>query len=201
MYAESISEKSKWWNSLSIRGLLLTTVLVFLIAVPTKAQTAAPTGTAAPTAAREDVATIDAIIAALYDVISGPAGQARDWDRFRTLFVPEAKLIPTSFPEGSSRATARLWTADDYVGVAGSSLEEQGFFEIEINRVQEQFENIAHAFSTYESRRTADGDVIQRGINSIQLVWDGERWWIMNIMWRGVGPGAEIPTKYKGEGG
>ena len=180
---------------------ILTTVLLLCFIAPTSAQTASPTGSEAPTAVPEDVATIDAIIAVLYDVISGPAGQARDWDRFRSLFVPEAKLIPTSFPEGSLKATARLWTAEDYVGIAGSSLEEQGFFEIEINRVQEQFENIAHAFSTYESRRTADGDVIQRGINSIQLVWDGERWWVMNIMWRGVGPGAEIPTKYKGEGG
>ena len=201
MNAESNPENCKWWKSWNIRGRLLTTVLVFSIAVPTAAQTASPTGTAAPTAAPEDVATIDAIIAALYDVISGPAGQARDWDRFRSLFVPEAKLIPTSFPEGSSKATARLWTAEDYVGIAGSSLEENGFFESEIGRVEERFENIAHAFSTYQSRRTADGEVIQRGINSIQLVWDGERWWLMNIMWRGVEPGSEIPSRYLRERG
>jgi hypothetical protein len=133
---------------------------------------------------------------ALYDVISGPAGQARDWDRFRSLFLPEGKLIPTGFPDGSEKATASLWTAEDYVERAGSSLEENGFFEGEIGRVEERFENIAHVFSTYDSRRTADGEVFQRGINSIQLMWDGERWWVMNIMWRGVGPNEEIPAKY-----
>ena len=187
-------ELSSGWRTTAI-GLLAIAIALILTA-PARAQTAGPTGSAAPTAIAEDVATIDAIIAALYDVISGPAGQARDWDRFRSLFVPEAKLIPTGFPAGSSRGTARLWSPDDYVETAGSSLEEQGFFESEIGRVEERFENIAHAFSTYQSRRTADGDVMQRGINSIQLVWDGERWWIMNVMWRGVGPEAVIPPRY-----
>jgi len=169
--------------------------------MPASAQTVSPTGTEAPTAATEDVATIDGLITALYDVISGPAGQARDWDRFRSLFLPEGKLIPTGFRDGSAKATASLWTAEDYVALAGTSLEEGGFFESEIGRVEEKFENIAHVFSTYHSRRTADGEVFQRGINSIQLMWDGERWWIMNIMWRGVGPEAEIPARYLRQGG
>jgi hypothetical protein len=198
MFTDSKRMRGRCSGFWTFGNCLLSIVLLLVLAVPASAQTESPTGTAAPTATPEDVATIDAIIAALYDVISGPAGQARDWDRFRSLFVPEAKLIPTSFPEGSSKATARLWTAEDYVGIAGSSLEDNGFFESEIGRVEERFENIAHAFSTYQSRRTADGEVIQRGINSIQLVWDGERWWIMNIMWRGVGPDAEIPAKYMG---
>ncbi len=76
-------------------------------------------------------------------------------------------------------------------------LEERGFFEQEIGRVEERFENIVHAFSTYTSRWTPEGEVFQRGINSIQLMWDGERWWIVNIMWRGVGPDTEIPERYR----
>jgi hypothetical protein len=112
------------------------------------------------------------------------------------LFLPEGKLIPTGFRDGNAKATASLWTPEDYVGLAGTSLEESGFFEGEIGRVEERFENIAHVFSTYDSRRTADGEVFQRGINSLQLMWDGERWWIMNIMWRGVGPDSEIPERY-----
>ena len=183
-------EKKRSWLEISI---------VLALAAPATAQTTSPTGSEVPTAAPEDVATIDGLIAALYDVISGPAGQARDWDRFRSLFLPEGKLIPTAFRDGSAKATANLWTAEDYVELAGSSLEENGFFEAEIGRVEERFENIAHVFSTYDSRRTADGEVFQRGINSIQLMWDGERWWVMNIMWRGVGPEAEIPTKYLGQ--
>jgi len=180
------------------RSHLFTIVMISVLAVPVSGQTVSPTGSEVPTATPQDVATIDGIMTALYDVISGPAGQARDWDRFRSLFLPEGKLIPTAFRDGSSKATANLWTAEDYVELAGSSLEENGFFEDEISRVEERFENIAHVFSTYRSRRTVDGEVFQRGINSIQLMWDGERWWIMNVMWRGVGPDAEIPAKYMG---
>ena len=174
----------------------LMAVLALALAAPAGAQTTAPTGGTVPAAAPGDVATVDGIIAALYDVISGPAGQARNWDRFRSLFVPEAKLIPTGFPEGSTRARVRFLSVEDYITGSGPSLAERGFFEREIGRVAERFENIVHAFSSYKSRRTADGDVIQRGINSIQLTWDGERWWIANIMWRGVGPNVEMPAKY-----
>ena len=177
---------------------LYTIALALVLAIPTVGQSTAPTGGAVPAAAPEDVTTIDAILAALYDVISGPAGQARDWDRFRSLFLPEARLIPTSFPEGSARARARVLGVEDYIDGSGPSLEQRGFFESEIGRVTEQFENIAHAFSTYESRATRDGEVFQRGINSIQLMWDGERWWVTNIMWRGVGPDALIPPRYLG---
>ncbi len=175
---------------------LLTAALALALAAPAAAQTTAPTGGTVPTASPADVATVDGIIAALYDAISGPAGQARNWDRFRSLFVPEAKLIPTGFPEGSPKARVRFLGVEDYITGSGPSLEARGFFEREIGRVAERFENILHAFSTYESRRTADGEVIQRGINSIQLTWDGERWWITNVMWRGVGANVEIPARY-----
>ncbi len=156
----------------------------------------APTGGSVPAANPSDVGTIDAIIDALYDVISGPARQQRDWDRFRSLHVPEARLIPTFIPQDSTRAQARVWSIEEYIEAAGPQLERGGFFEQEIGRVTERFENIVHAFSTYESRRTADGEVFQRGINSIQLMWDSERWWIFNIFWRGVGADFEIPAKY-----
>ena len=156
----------------------------------------APTGGVAPAANPDDVGTIDEIISALYDVISGPAGQKRDWDRFRSLHVPEARLIPTSLPPDGGPGRARMWGLEQYIETAGPQLESGGFFEREIGRIEERFENIVHAFSTYDSRRTQDGEVIQRGINSIQLMWDGKRWWIFNIFWRGVGPSAEIPEKY-----
>ena len=161
------------------------------------AEQSAPAAAAmVPAAAPADVATIDAIIAALYDVISGPAGEARDWDRFRSLFAAEARLIPTSPATDSTSGRARYLTAEQYVAGSGAMIEERGFFEGEVGRVTERFENIAHAFSTYESRWTAEGDVFQRGINSIQLMWDGERWWVTNIMWRGVDADATIPEQY-----
>lgn len=149
-----------------------------------------------PAADPEDVATPAALIAALYDVISGPAGQERDWNRFRSLFVPEAKLIPVGQPPDAPRARAFVMSVEDYIARSGPLLTERGFFEREIGNVTERFDNIAHVFSTYDSRWTAGGEVFQRGINSIQLMWDGERWWVVNIMWRGVSPETEIPARY-----
>lgn len=177
-------------------GVALVATCVLAVPSGASAQSASPTGGTVPPADPTDVQSINAILTALYDVISGPAGQARDWDRFRSLFVPEARLIPTGFPPNEDRARARVLSVDDYVAQSGPILEERGFFEREIGRVTERFENIAHAFSTYDSRWTPDGEVFQRGINSIQLLWDGERWWVTTILWRGVGPEVAIPAAY-----
>ncbi len=149
-----------------------------------------------PSADPEDVSSIDAIIAALYDVISGPAGQKRDWDRFTSLMAPQARLIPTGQgPDGVVGYQA--WSPDQYVSQAGVFLEDRGFFEIESARTTEEFGPIAHAFSTYESRWTLeDEEPFDRGINSIQLLNDGERWWIMNIFWAAEGSGLTIPDRY-----
>jgi hypothetical protein len=150
-----------------------------------------------PAANPSDVNSVDAILKALYDVISGPAGQKRDWDRMRSLFVPNARLMPTG-PRQGGGAGAAVLSVDDYVNRAGPRLEAEGFFEREIHRTVEQYGNILHAFSTYESRRTADlsEKPFARGINSIQLLKDGNRWWVVSIFWDSERPGNEIPSKY-----
>ena len=156
--------------------------------------------TAPPEARPADVASMDAIIAAIYDVISGPAGEKRDWQRFESLFAPGARLMPTGLgPDGVVRA--RVLTPSEYAAAAGAALEARGFFETEISRVTESFGRIAHAFSTYESRRTpGDETPFQRGINSIQLLNDGRRWWVVSIYWDAERPDNPIPAKYlKGE--
>ncbi|MGH2628105.1 MAG: hypothetical protein ACRDHY_15815, partial [Anaerolineales bacterium] len=100
-----------------------------------QAQPAAPTPSAVPAAKPEDVASIDALIKAVYDVISGPAGRRRDWDRMRSLFVPGARLIPTGRrPDGSTGS--RVLTVEEYITLAGPQLEKNGFFEREIGRVE-----------------------------------------------------------------
>lgn len=144
-----------------------------------------------------DVASVDAIIAALYDVISGPAGARRDWTRFRSLMAPNARLMPTR-PQPNGKAEVVMWSADDYVNSAEARLEQMGFFEREVHRVVESYGNITHVFSTYESRRTADlsEKPFARGINSIQLLRDGDRWWVVGIFWDAERPGNEIPAKY-----
>ena len=147
---------------------------------------------------KKDVETIDGIIAAVYGVISGPAGQKRDWERFRTLFAPGARLIPTSaVPGAEERHAAQVLDVDGYIKRAGKILEEQGFFESERARRVEAFAHIAHAWSTYESRNKSDDpEPFARGINSIQLMHDGERWWIVTIFWEAETPKNPIPEKY-----
>jgi hypothetical protein len=142
------------------------------------------------------VASIDAILGALYDVISGPAGQKRDWDRMRSLFAPGARLIPTGRrPDGTYNM--RSWDVEQYIATAGTQLETGGFFEREIARRTERYGNVVHAFSTYESRRTlADAKPFARGINSIQLWNDGQRWWVVTVFWEGERPDNQIPAPY-----
>jgi hypothetical protein len=161
-----------------------------------------------PVANPADVASIDSIIAALYDVISGPAGKKRDWDRFRTLFFPGARLIPTgprrapgTKPDapltGKEEYASRALTPEDYITRSSSFLEERGFFEREVARRTELYGHIAHAFSTYESRNKADdAKPFQRGINSIQLMNDGKRWWVVSVFWEGETERTALPEKY-----
>lgn len=150
-------------------------------------------GTADP----KDVASQDAILTALYASISGPACQHRDWDRFRSLFAPGARLIPTVINATTGQTIARVETPDEYAAAAKRGLEENGFFEHEIARTGETFGSITHAFSTYESRRTAaDEKPFARGINSIQLLKDGTRWWIVTVYWQSERPNSPIPPQF-----
>jgi hypothetical protein len=159
-----------------------------------KQLTAEPAGT--PAANPADVVSIDSIITAVYDVISGPAGKKRDWDRMRSLFVPGARLIPTG-PRQAGGYGSRVLTLEEYIERGSAFIEKEGFFEKEVARQLDQFGQIAHAFSTYESRHVSD-DVkpFQRGINSIQLMNDGKRWWIVTIFWQGEDAQTPLPEKY-----
>lgn len=168
---------------------------VGLIAASTPAQADDPPATAAKPA---DVESIDAILKALYEVISGPKGQARDWDRFRSLFAPEARLIPCRGPRGEENpaATIRPMSPDDYVQFATPAVARFGFFEREIARKLDRFGHLAHAFSTYESRREPDAEPFARGINSIQLFHDGKRWWIVTVYWDAETENHPLPREY-----
>lgn len=149
-----------------------------------------------PPARPADVASIESIIAALYDVISGPPGQDRDWDRFRSLFTSGARLIVAA-PSPEGRVPSRAMTVEEYVVAADPFLKRDGFWEREIARRVERYGNVAHAFSTYESRvKTAQSPPFSRGINSIQLVTNGERWWVVTILWDFERPGNPIPREY-----
>ena len=174
--------------------LRLFTVAVILFPALARAQAVADS--TAPRANPADVASVDAIIASLYDVISGPAGQPRDWNRFRSLFAPGARLIPTRRATDAPPRPAVL-TPDEYAQRAGSALTQNGFFEHEIGRSIDRFGAIAQVFSAYESKRSAsDAKPFARGINSIQLFDDGTRWYVVTIYWDSERAGNPIPEKY-----
>ena len=146
-----------------------------------------------------DVSSIDAIINAAYEGISGPAGKARDWERQRSLFLPGARLIPTAMAAGVNDGglAPQFLSHDDYVARVEPYFQSNGFYEKEIARRTEQVGQIAHAWSTYESRHHPDDpEPFMRGINSIQLFHDGARWWIVNIFWQHETAADPIPAKY-----
>jgi hypothetical protein len=144
-------------------------------------QTASDPFAGVPAPKPDDVKSIDAIMVAVYDVISGPPGE-RDWTRFRSLFLSTARLTAaTKDKDGTVRL--RPMSADDYAARAGGYFLKNGFFERPIvNRVQ-TFGNVAQVFSSYESRHAAGEAPFARGINSFQLLNDGKRWWVVSILW------------------
>jgi hypothetical protein len=152
-----------------------------------------------PPADPRDVESIDAIIAATYDVISGPAGKKRDWERERSLFVPGARLVPTATVPGKTDVDLAPLVLDveGYIARVEPLFEKEGFYEKEIARRVEQFGGIAHVWSTYESRHDpSEPEPFMRGINSIQLFNDGKRWWILSIYWQHESKQHPLSQKY-----
>lgn len=144
----------------------------------------------------KDVSSLDDIIGALYQVISGGAGQKRDWDRMRSLFLPSARLISTGRKQDGT-ISKREMMLEDYIAQAGPFLEKNGFFEKEVSRKAEVYSSVAQLFSTYESRHlNTDEKPFVRGINSIQLYADGKRWWIVNIIWASESKESQIPGEF-----
>jgi hypothetical protein len=188
---------------LALKGIVMNKIsrLVLLCVLPTllfaqQEQTSQQKFFASVQDTLTDVKSIDAILHALYDVISGPAGQQRDWNRFRSFFVPGARLIVARSQQNDG-AKADLRDIEGYIQAASPYFEKNGFYESEIARRIDAFGNIAHIFSTYESRHKADDPApFSRGINSIQLLKDGNRWWIVTIYWDSERPGNPIPEMY-----
>lgn len=173
-----------------MRKFLLLFALVVSIATNAMAQTAKE-------ADPKDVASLDAIMKAVYDAISGDAGQARNWDRFRSLFHKDARLIPSGKNPQTGVIGARALTPEDYIKRTEGVFAKEGFYEREKARTVDIYGNIAHVFSTYESFHSlADKAPFMRGINSFQLLNDGKRWWVITIYWQGETPENPIPKKY-----
>jgi hypothetical protein len=151
---------------------------------------------AAPAANPADVSSIDAIVHAAYDTISGPAGRQRDWNRFRSLFVSGARLAAV-VPNQQGGLRTVVLSPEDYIQHDDPYFQKNGFFEREVARRTERFAGVAQVFSTYESRHAADDPKpFERGINSFQLMNDGRRWWIVTIFWQGETSESPIPQEF-----
>lgn len=142
----------------------------------------------------DDVKSLDAIMKAIYDVISGPPGP-RDWNRFQSLFIPEAHLI-FSGKDKDGKSIHRAMSPSEYQERAGGFFLKEGFFESAVSNKIDQFGTVAQVFSTYESRHEKGAQPFARGINSIQLMNDGTRWWVVSILWDSERPDNPIPDKY-----
>jgi hypothetical protein len=142
----------------------------------------------------EDVSSLDGMMKAYYEVISGPAGQPRQWSRDRTLYIPDIRFVSMSVGK-DGKPVAHTMTHQQFVDASDKGLKRDGFYETEIHRNTERFGNIVHIASTYESRVKADSPVIARGINSIEAFWDGKRWWIASAIWDEERPGNPIPSQ------
>ena len=132
------------------------------------------------TARQEDVQSIDGLMHALYEVLSGPSGQPRDWARDRTLYLDDCRFI---WWEEEESGKVHMVNVDHQsaVDLFNADMIENGYFVTEVHRSTHIDGNLAQVFSTYEARYTSDGPVVDRGINSLQLVNDGTRWWVMAL--------------------
>jgi hypothetical protein len=150
-----------------------------------------------------DVDSVEHLVGSLYDVISGPAGKPRDWDRFRSLFLPDGRLgviradVAAAAGQPERRSDAAFLTPEMYVERDDPYFKTHGFFERSIANRVEEFGNLIHVWSTYESRYAADdAKPFTRGINSIQIVHAQGRYWISSVLWDDERPGLTLPEKY-----
>jgi hypothetical protein len=152
---------------------------------------APPSHTVVPTieASREDVRSIDSIIEVSYESISGPVGQPRQWGRDRTLYIPNVFYVQTGVDPKTGKVVSHSMTHQEYA----ESPEKYGYFEREIGRAVKVLGHVASVMSAWEARTDANGKVIGRGVNSIQLINDGQRWWITSINWDEGTPNNPTP--------
>lgn len=132
-----------------------------------------------------DAASSKSIVDINYALISGRAGEPRDWDRWKTLHAPGARLIPIEVAEDGSRVP-RVMTPDEYIASRSPWFQREDFFEWETAREEFRCGQLVHVWSSYEAAREPNGKLIRKGVNSIQLWDDGKRFWILSVAWDSV---------------
>jgi len=136
------------------------------------------------------------LIDEFYAIISGPAGP-RDWSRERAILHPQARLMRTGVDE-NGKPWIRVMSLDEYIADTAPFFAAGDFHEIEVARRVDRFGNWAHLRSVYEARRSpGDPELLKRGVNSIQLFHDGERWQVVSVLWDNEREGVEVPSDWR----
>jgi hypothetical protein len=143
----------------------------------------------------DEVATLDGIIKAYYDVVTVKKGEKVSYERDSLLHVPNAAVGMAQMGK-DGKVKLQLISLKQFHQNSDAFLEKDGFYEKEISRKVENFGAIYHVWSTYETRNVADGPIIERGINSIQLYFDGTRFWILTWVFDNESKKWSIPKKY-----
>jgi len=144
----------------------------------------------------EDVSNIDGIVRAYYEVVSGPAGQPRQWSRDRTLYIPGVRFVDLR-PDKNGNVAAHSLTHQEFVDASDAALGNKAFYEHEIHRIIHRFGNIAHVLSTAEQQTSLNGPVIGHSIDSLELFYDGHRWWIAGAnIWNPASPDEALPKEF-----
>ncbi len=134
--------------------------------------------------------TLDAMVHALDAAVSGPG--TKDWTCMKQLFLPDARLVPLVVAQDGT-ATPNPVTVDQYIDRA-KGRGAQSIQETQLSYKYELYGHVAQVFSTYEI--TLSGKLVSRGINSIQAIFDGKQWKVIEIVWDKETPENPIPKKY-----
>jgi hypothetical protein len=172
-----------------MKKFLLGSALIWATALPAFAQAKAPKQAqkhveVQTVAARpEDVASIEAIVKASYETISGGVGVPRQWGRDESLFDPNVRFVAVERDPKSGAIVAMITTHQEFVDEADESIVKEGFTERELGHKIERYGNVATVLSSYEGKNASTGKVVTRGVNIFQLYFDGKRWWILSMVW------------------
>ena len=144
----------------------------------------------------EDVSTIDGMVRAYYEVVSGPAEKKREWGRDRTLYIPDIRFL--IFREDKDgRTSIRTLTHQEFVDESEAAMAGKAFYEHEVHRIAHRAGDVVHVLSTAEQKYSPDGPVEGRSIDSLEMYWDGSRWWITNAnIWEVETKAHPLPAEF-----
>jgi hypothetical protein len=141
----------------------------------------------------DDVSSIESIVKASYETISGGVGVPRQWGRDETLFDPNVRFVAVQRDPKSGATVATITTHQEFVDAFDESTVKEGFTERELGHKIQRYGNVATVLSSYEGKNASTGKVVTRGVNIFQLYFDGKRWWILSMVWDEETPANPIP--------